>query len=70
MVSLITFPDKCALHFWRGDELDEVMPGILEPTHAQPMRRLVLSSMLDVDESVKNLLKAAFDLQIRHLASQ
>lgn len=70
VVSLITFPDKCALHFWQGDALDQVMPGVLEPTAAQPMRRLVLGSMLDVNERVKNLLKAAFELQISHLASE
>ncbi|NNU16298.1 DUF1801 domain-containing protein [Parvularcula sp. ZS-1/3] len=68
VVSLIPFERKCNLHFWRGSDLDAMLPGRLRGTGAGAIRFIELRSLLDVDAEVKLLLREAFQLQIAHLA--
>ncbi|MEM1380926.1 MAG: hypothetical protein AAGH41_09915 [Pseudomonadota bacterium] len=70
VVSLIPLATRCQLHFWQGDQLALQFPGILQATKAGPMRFIQLSSMLDVNAQVKEVIAAAFSLQIAALARE
>ncbi|MEE4212122.1 MAG: hypothetical protein V2I43_22985 [Parvularcula sp.] len=70
VISLIPFPNSCNLHFWRGDDLDTMLPGRLQSTRSHPIRFIELHSMLDMDEGVKFLICEAFKLQLRVIAAE
>ncbi|MEM9838429.1 MAG: hypothetical protein AAF830_04660 [Pseudomonadota bacterium] len=68
VVSLVFLHDRCQLTFWDGACLDGLHPD-LKPLQMTPERRsLPLRSMLDIDESVRNLLSTAFQAKIDAIA--
>jgi hypothetical protein len=68
VVSLLPFTAHCSLHFWRGDQLERLVPGRLSGNAPGPIRILELRSMTEVDEGVRALLRGAFRRQIETVA--
>lgn len=64
VVSLLPLPHRCQLHFWDGEALEAMFPDRLAAPSHGPIRYLRLDSMFDVDEGVRDILRAAFSLKI------
>ena len=69
VVALVPLSTCCQLHFWQGDALEGLHPGLVRPMMASGIRTLKVTSMLDIDESVRALFRAAFQAKIEQLAA-
>lgn len=68
VVSLVFLHARCQLTFWQGAGLDDLHPGLVRGINDPRIRTLPLTTMLDVDDSVRRLFAAAFQQQVDAIA--
>ena len=67
VISLVALGHRCKLYFWQGAALEKRLGRRLAGGGSE-IRYVVLESIFDVDDRVKELIEAAFQLQIERLA--
>ena len=64
VVSLVPLGGRSQLHFWQGEVRSDRFPGMLKGQGDGAPRYVPLTSMLDVDGDVKELIREAFDFHV------